>query len=77
MKAYRREHLATFQRSIVTRVGISIGDLNGTRFVDLRHEFTKDGESWWPTTKGVTLRAVDLDDAIAALQQAKLELGAG
>lgn len=76
-KTYRRDHLATFKRAGETRVGISLGVLNGKRFVDLRLEFTKDGEQWWPTQKGVTLRAEDLDEAIGALQRAKLELGGG
>lgn len=73
-KNYRRDYLAIFGRTVVTRVGISLGVLNGARFVDIRQEFTKDGEQWWPTPKGVTLRAGDLDEAIAALQQAKRDL---
>lgn len=39
--------------------------------VDLRHFYLRDGKEWRPTRRGVTFRDNELDDVIAALEEAK------
>jgi hypothetical protein len=39
--------------------------------VDLRHFYLRNGEEWRPTQRGVKFRDNELDDVIAALEEAK------
>lgn len=74
-RPYNRDHLAVFQRSLVKRVGVSIGEYKGHKFLDIRNETSSDGETWWPTKDGATLRPHELREAAAALLRAADELG--
>jgi hypothetical protein len=69
--------IATLPRGPAAELRITISEFNGKLSVALRVWEAAHGNGFWPTKKGLNLRANELDAAIEALQGARQLLDSG
>ena len=70
--------LATISKGATERVEIAIKEFKGRKYLDLRTFYTTDdGESWFPTKKGITVSPDNLEILKDAVEQAMGELADG
>ena len=63
--------LTTIPRSATERIEVSINEYKGKKYLDLRTFYTTDdGESWFPTKKGITVSPDNLEMLKDAIEQA-------
>jgi len=67
--------LAVIERNWLERTRIAVRTYEGSTFVDLRRECRGADKEWHPTKKGVTFRAEEVPEVIAALQEAQKVMG--
>lgn len=65
--------LARIERGEKQELRLSISEYKGKSYLDARIFFTKDGENWFPTQKGITVYPNDLDTFAEAIEEAKKE----
>lgn len=64
------EELVAFARSPRERVVIAVRRYKSATYFDVRRFVLDNADEWRPTTKGVTVRLVDLEGLLVAVQRA-------
>jgi hypothetical protein len=50
------------KKNDTNKVTIGFGEYNGRQYIEFREFFTKDGNKWFPTTKGCTIPIDSIND---------------
>jgi len=66
--------IAELEKNQKEKIGVSIEEYRGTRFIDCRVYWEDDQGQWKPSKKGIALNGECINEVINALQKARKEL---